>query len=673
MTALSGSIQILGKTYAQLAALGAPFIPLANQWVYITDQKRYAMGDGVTAFTSLPTHPLIECSWYDDGTDIRVKTGKMITGPSGRSKSYMEITDSIIGFHNDSGAALELNKYSLGGLIWSTDNFAGTKSFFQMETDDSVWSTGNGRAGIYMNKYGNRDIILTTDDLNFQKNYFVVDNNEVRMQSVGTYGGTIGVENNLAYLDHTQKIRMRTPGGTFEIASGGGYYAQLFTTNLSTDRQFQFPNASGTIALTSNLTSYVPYTGATNVLFTGGNGIDVVATAGTDILNIGTSAGDIINIGYAGSTINIQGTLAYQNVTNWTVTDKLITLNKGGALASGVSTGFEIEENASITGWLTTSGTRDGWELKAPAAFLATFSMSSLSQARTYTLPDASGTFALTADLSSYTPTARTLTINGTSYDLSANRSWAVGDAMVSGKLSQFAATTSAELAGVISDETGTGSLVFAQSPTFAGTPILATPTMTSGALTGTGGNGFFELIAQSANPSAPSGTGLRLFSNLTGAFGWVRKNGTDTYVRQFASTLTSDRTYTLPDTSDTFAMLAATQTFTNKRITTRTVTAADATSITPNTDNADVTMQTNTQGAGTLTINADTGTPTNNQQWTLIIRPTNAQTLSWNALYIAMGCPLPTTANAGKRLIVRFLYDTGTSKWGCLTFNQEA
>lgn len=39
--------------------------------------------------------------------------------------------------------------------------------------------------------------------------------------------------------------------------------------------------------------------------------------------------------------------------------------------------------------------------------------------------------------------------------------------ATTSNKLSDFAATTSAELAGVISDETGTGKLVFATSPTF--------------------------------------------------------------------------------------------------------------------------------------------------------------------------------------------------------------
>jgi hypothetical protein len=41
------------------------------------------------------------------------------------------------------------------------------------------------------------------------------------------------------------------------------------------------------------------------------------------------------------------------------------------------------------------------------------------------------------------------------------------GYALTSGKLSQFAATSSAELAGVLSDETGTGSAVFGTSPTF--------------------------------------------------------------------------------------------------------------------------------------------------------------------------------------------------------------
>lgn len=57
----------------------------------------------------------------------------------------------------------------------------------------------------------------------------------------------------------------------------------------------------------------------------------------------------------------------------------------------------------------------------------------------------------------------------------------AIGAAATSGTLAQFAATTSAELAGVLTDETGSGSVVFSASPT------LVTPTV-SGALTVTGG-----------------------------------------------------------------------------------------------------------------------------------------------------------------------------------------
>lgn len=53
------------------------------------------------------------------------------------------------------------------------------------------------------------------------------------------------------------------------------------------------------------------------------------------------------------------------------------------------------------------------------------------------------------------------------------------GDALTANPLSQFAATTSAQLAGVLSDETGSGSAVFATSPTLV-TPTLGVATATS-------------------------------------------------------------------------------------------------------------------------------------------------------------------------------------------------
>lgn len=51
----------------------------------------------------------------------------------------------------------------------------------------------------------------------------------------------------------------------------------------------------------------------------------------------------------------------------------------------------------------------------------------------------------------------------------------AVGDALVANPLSQFASTTSAQLAGVLTDETGTGSLVLNTSPAFLITPTAPT------------------------------------------------------------------------------------------------------------------------------------------------------------------------------------------------------
>jgi hypothetical protein len=51
----------------------------------------------------------------------------------------------------------------------------------------------------------------------------------------------------------------------------------------------------------------------------------------------------------------------------------------------------------------------------------------------------------------------------------------AAGDAVIANPLSQFAATTSLQLLGVISDETGSGTLVFGTSPVLV-TPALGTP-----------------------------------------------------------------------------------------------------------------------------------------------------------------------------------------------------
>lgn len=105
------------------------------------------------------------------------------------------------------------------------------------------------------------------------------------------------------------------------------------------------------------------------------------------------------------------------------------TLNLGATLGvSGATTGSVkfLDGTAASTKFqvLRFSGFPSGNKI-------VNLDSSGLSASRTYTLPNTDATLATTAN-----------------------------------KLSAFAATTSAELAGIISDETGGGSLVFANSPT---------------------------------------------------------------------------------------------------------------------------------------------------------------------------------------------------------------
>jgi hypothetical protein len=83
---------------------------------------------------------------------------------------------------------------------------------------------------------------------------------------------------------------------------------------------------------------------------------------------------------------------------------------------------------------------------------------------------------------SSASPAALGVAASGTSlrYSRQDHVHPTTGLGLTSGKLSQFASTTSAELAGVISDETGTGSLVFSASPAFTGVPTAPTASVSA-------------------------------------------------------------------------------------------------------------------------------------------------------------------------------------------------
>jgi hypothetical protein len=129
---------------------------------------------------------------------------------------------------------------------------------------------------------------------------------------------------------------------------------------------YTFPAASGTVALTSNLSSYVPYSGATGA----------------------------VNLGFNLLTTN--------------------SINLDGNSVSGV---LNIKSNSSITtsgaGYVSlVSGNVNQLSFVFNGGNSATFTSVSLSASRTYSLPDAGGTIALTSDLGSYVTLATTQTIS---------------------------------------------------------------------------------------------------------------------------------------------------------------------------------------------------------------------------------------------------------------------
>ena len=146
------------------------------------------------------------------------------------------------------------------------------------------------------------------------------------------------------------------------------------------------------------------------------------------------------------------------------------------SLGSGVATFLGTPSSANLLAALTDK-TGTGINVFATSPTLVTpvlgVATATTINKLTITPPNTGSTLAI-ADGKTLT-VSNTLTFNGND---SVSVTFGAGGtaAYVANKLSVFAATTSAELAGVISDETGSGLLVFATSPTLV-TPVLGTPT----------------------------------------------------------------------------------------------------------------------------------------------------------------------------------------------------
>ena len=116
----------------------------------------------------------------------------------------------------------------------------------------------------------------------------------------------------------------------------------------------------------------------------------------------------------------------------------------------------------------------------------------------------------------------------------------------------------------------------------------------------------------------------------------------------------------------------AGVATLTNKRIQPRFVTAATATTLTPDVSVGDIYAY--TALASALTINAPIGTPTNGEKLIFrLLENGTGRALTWNATYTVIGVTLPTTTTISKTTYVGCIYNANNTRWDVIAVTTQA
>ena len=257
-------------------------------------------------------------------------------------------------------------------------------------------------------------------------------------------------------------------------AIGGKYYTALLdaATNANTGSAIVKRDASGSFA--GNVITATTFVGNISGAVTSAV---IAATA-----NALTTARDI---GLAG---DLTGNVSFDGSQNVTLTATIAA----NSVALGTDTTGNYIANVIPGSGLTGSGF--GTEGATPTLTLATSGVSATTYGGTTQIPVLTvDTFGRITSAANVTLTSGVSSVNG--------RSGAVtGLAETANSLSQFASTTSAQLATLISDETGSGALVFGTSPVLTtpniGTPSYAVLTSATGLPISTGVSGLGAGIA---------------------------------------------------------------------------------------------------------------------------------------------------------------------------------
>ncbi|MES2959812.1 MAG: hypothetical protein V4792_16605 [Pseudomonadota bacterium] len=322
-------------------------------------------------------------------------------------------------------------------------------------------------------------------------------------------GAPIVLNRNLAVLAH-QSVYAQNESGSSGLV--WAYYGSTASDGKSV-RWGGFTVSAGTLTLTASSTNYIVVlrsTGAISVSTASTNWDDTTAYARVYKVTAGATAVSSVEdhragAGGLGGGAGGGGAAAAEDVT---ITDT------GGYYASADVEGA-LQEVPAIAAAAVAAvvdmapGALDTLnELAAALGDDANFAATTAA-ALALKAPLASPALTGTPTAPTAAPGTNTTQVATTAFVEAAVASAGGGDALTSGTLAQFAATTSAQLRGVLTDETGTGSAVFADSPALTGTPTA--PTAAPGTNTTQAATTAFVAAAVAAGGGGGSSIGLVL------------------------------------------------------------------------------------------------------------------------------------------------------------------
>ena len=361
---------------------------------------------------------------------------------------------------------------------------------------------------------------------------------------------------------------------TFEGATADDYETTVAVTDPTADRTITLPDATGTVALTSDITVSAS---STNTFSNKSIALGSNTVTGT-IAQFNTAVTDADFATLAGTETFTNKTLTSPKINeDVAITATSTEINYTDGVTSAIQT--QLNNKAASSDLTTHTGATEAHG--ATGAVVGTTNTQTLTN-KTLTSPVVTGLAlndsSVVFEGSSADDNETTLTVTNPTADRTITLPDATGTvALTNNKLDAFAATTSAELRSVISDETGTGGLVFADTPTLV-TPNIGAATGTSLVLSGdltvngtTTTINSTEITVDDKNLTLGSvatptdagadGGGITLKGATDKTFSWV--DATDAWTSSEHINLASGKAFYLNGTLET----AATQTLTNKTI----------------------------------------------------------------------------------------------------------